>query len=233
MPPVDVRRADDRFRTEYDGIDTRHAFSFCRHYDPANTSFGALLLHDEHRLEARRGFASHPHRELEIVTWVLAGELVHEDSTGRRGVVRPGQVQRMGAGTGVVHSETAGAGAAHVVQAWLPPDEPGRAPQSEQQDVADALGSGELVPVASGRPGDAVAVRLGTSGAALHVARLGAGAAVELPDAPRVHLFVARGTVELEDAGPLGTADAARLTGSGGRRVTATGAAELLIWELP
>ncbi len=233
MPPVEVRRADDRPRSTADGVVTRHSFSFGAHYDPANTSFGPLLLHDEHRLDAGHGFGSHPHRGLEVVTWVLAGELRHRDSTGRRAVVRPGQVQRMRAGTGVVHSETAAAVPAHLVQVWLAPDDPATPPRSEQHDVADALGTGELVPVASGRPGHDVAVRLGTGGAVLHVARLHGRGRVQLPDAPRVHLFVARGAVELEDAGALGTADAARLTGAGGRRVTATGAAELLVWELP
>ncbi len=91
--------------TEAAGVTTRHAFSFGAHYDPDNVGFGSLLAHNDERLSSGRGFDDHPHRDTEIVTWVLSGSLLHEDSTGHTGIVSPGAVQRLSAGSGVVHAE--------------------------------------------------------------------------------------------------------------------------------
>lgn len=240
MPPPrsDVRRAADRFRTDQPGIATAHSFSAGWHYDPTNTSYGLLVAHDEHVLQPGAGFADHPHRDLEIVTWVVSGALAHEDSICRSGTLTPGCVQRMSAGTGVVHSERNAATApggppAHVVQAWLVPDVPDRAPSYAQLPVPDDRLRGRLTTVASGRAGtDEPAVRLGHRDAALHVTRLCPGQAVRLPAAPWVHVFVLRGAVELEDAGRLCTGDAARRTDGGGEVVTALESAEVLVWEM-
>ena len=225
--------------TRSPGVDSRHAFSFGAHYDPANTSFGQLLTSNEDRVQAGAGFAPHPHRDLEVVTWVLSGSLVHEDSTGVRGVVRPGQVQRMTAGRGVLHAETNDAWRLdggpvhdeplHLVQMWVAPDEAGLEPGYEQRDVD--LSVGGLVALASGRGRDA-AVRLAQRDAALHAGRLAPDESVTLPDAPYVHVQVTRGEVELEGAGALRAGDTARCTAAGARRVTARGPAEVLVWEM-
>lgn len=239
-PLVDVRRAADRFRTMSNGLEIRHAFSAGRHYDSANTSYGPLLGHDEIALGPGAGFAPHSHRDVEIVTWVLSGTLVHEDSAGHRRQIGPGVVQRLRAGDGVVHSELNGAPdeRAHLVQMSI------HAAASATPAYASCtldhaeLASG-LVTLASGVPGRTGAVSLLAFGTALHVGRLSAGLSRELPDAPRVHLHVARGTVLLEgvdipeDVGPLSAGDAVRLTGIVGGSVTAVEAAELLVWELP
>jgi redox-sensitive bicupin YhaK (pirin superfamily) len=229
MSADQVRRSGDRFRTGSSGVDSRHSFSFGRHYDPANTSFGSLVLHDEHALAAGAGFDLHAHRDVEVVTWVLDGVLRHEDSTGRRGELRPGSVQRMSAGSGVQHAERAGGVPTRFVQAWVVPDEPGGEPEHAQCDVGELLRGGGLVRVVSGRHDD-VPVRLRSRHAALHVGRLAAGEQADLPDAPFVHLFVSRGTVSLEGAGPLVEGDAGRLTGA--RRLTAREPAEVLVWEM-
>ena len=234
---VDVRRAADRPRTTAPGTTTRHSLSAGRHYDPANTSFGPLVLHDEHVLEPGAGFDPHPHRDLEIVTWVLQGALVHRDGTGRVDVVRPGQVALTRAGRGVLHSERADAAPpapAHLLQMWLLPDDAGLPPGRERRDASSALAAGGLVPLAWGRD-DGAALRLACRGAVLHAARLPAGGAVELPAADRLHLFVASGTVHvrLDGVGALGAGDAVRLLGSAGVGVRASGAAEVLVWELP
>ena len=240
-PQVDVRRAAERFGTRTDWLDSRHSFSFGRHYDPANTSHGLLLVLNEDVVQAGAGFDTHPHRDMEIVTWVLQGALLHQDSTGASGVVRPGLAQRMSAGSGVLHSERnlapaheAAGEPVHLVQMWVLPDERGTAPGYEQREVGDALLAGGLVPVASGRRAHdgAPAVRIGNRHAALHAARLGSGQGVQLPEAPFVHLFVARGTVELESAGRLDAGDAVRLTATGGQRVSASRSAEVLVWEM-
>jgi redox-sensitive bicupin YhaK (pirin superfamily) len=231
---ITVRRAADRFATPGEGLTSRHSFSFGAHYDPANTSFGPLLLHDEHRLAAGHGFASHPHRELEVVTWVLAGELQHEDSGGRSGVVHPGLVQRLSAGRGVLHSERNDApgavGPTRFVQMWLRPDDSGLDPTYALAPVDRLSG---LVPVASGVRGLDAAVRVHTTGAALHVGRLARGEVVTAPDAARLHVFVAGGAVDVEGAGRLQDGDAARFTAEGGPRLTATEPSEVLVWQLP
>jgi redox-sensitive bicupin YhaK (pirin superfamily) len=122
----------------------------------------------------------------------------------------------------------------HFVQMWVVPDEPGVTPGYEQLEIDDALLSGGLVPVASGmeRHDGAAAIRIRNRYAALHAARLQPGQSVELPEAPYLHLFVARGDVTLEGAGALAAGDAVRFTATGGQRVTATEPAEILVWEM-
>jgi redox-sensitive bicupin YhaK (pirin superfamily) len=242
-PTVDVHRAASRARTGIAWLDSRHSFSFGRHYDPANTGHGVLLVNNDDRVKAGTGFETHPHRDMEIVTWVLEGSLVHQDSTGHNGVIYPGLAQRMSAGRGILHSEKNDAYRVepdrvredvHFVQMWVLPDESGITPGYEQLEVADELLRGGLVPVASGMPrhDGAAAIRIANRSAALHAARLQPGQSVTLPEAPYLHLFVPRGEVDLEGAGPLGTGDAVRLTATGGQSVTARTAAEVLVWEM-
>jgi redox-sensitive bicupin YhaK (pirin superfamily) len=224
----DVRRSADRYLTTAPGLESRHAFSFGRHYDPDDTGHGLLLAHNDERVAPGAGFGPHPHQEVEVVTWVLDGVLAHEDSTGRAGTVRPGQVQRMTAGRGVVHAErNGGAEPLRFVQAWLQPDEPGLEPGYEQIDVPAGRG---LLPVASGL-GHEGAVRLHAR-AVLWVGRLAAGETVAVPRAPSLHLFVARGRVVHAAAGGLAEGDAVRSTAGGGEVVRAEGPAELLLWEM-
>jgi quercetin 2,3-dioxygenase len=232
---VEVRRARDRFVTVAEGRTTRHSFSFDRHYDPANVELGFLVCHNDDLVAPGHGYPTHPHRDLEIVTWVLAGGLRHEDSTGQGGVVRPGLVQRLSAGRGVLHAEvTEGPEPVRFVQMWVRPDEPGLVPGYEQRDVSGDLERGGWVTLASGMPSltDITAVRINNSRAALHAVRLGPGASVRLPEAALMHLFVARGGVELEQSGDLDTGDAARLFGTGGHLLTAPEETELLLWEM-
>lgn len=236
-PAIDVRRSADRFTTRTGWLDSRSSFSFGPHYDPANVGHGLLLVNNDDTVAPAAGFDTHPHRDMEIVTWVLRGSLVHQDSTGHSGDLYPGLAQRMSAGSGILHSERNDSPdePVHFVQMWVAPDEPGITPGYEQRDVGDELASSGLVPVASGmdRHADTTAVRISNRHTALHVARLGPGDAVSLPDAPYLHLFVPRGTAELEGAGSLAEGDAVRLTATGGQRVTATGGgAEILLWEM-
>jgi redox-sensitive bicupin YhaK (pirin superfamily) len=239
---VDVRRAADRFATRLEWLDSKHSFSFGSHYDPRNTHHGVLLVNNDDVVAAGTGFETHPHRDMEIVTWVLTGSLVHQDSTGHAGVIYPGLAQRMSAGTGILHSEKNDAWRlepdrqstepVHFVQMWVLPDEAGVAPGYEQLEIGDALLRGGLVPVASGRPKHESAIRIRNRSAALHAARLDTGSSVQLPEAPYLHLFVAEGDVDLEGAGALTAGDAVRLTAGGGQRVTATAPAEVLVWEM-
>lgn len=231
---LEVRRAAGRFHTDAGWLDSRHSFSFGRHYDPSNTHFGLLLVSNHDVVGPGAGFSTHPHRDLEIVTWVLAGELVHQDSAGHSGVVTPGLAQRMSAGSGIYHSEmNAGADVpVRFVQMWVLPDTERLRPSHDQLDISADLDRGGLVPVVSGRGHDA-AISLRQAGAVLWAARLPAGAAVELPAAPYVHLYVARGPVTLEGAGELAEGDSVRVIGGdGGRLCAGADPAEVLVWEM-
>lgn len=247
---LDVRRADrDRLHTRLRWLDSHHSFSFGHHWDPDNTHFGLLLVNNDDVIAPGTGFDTHPHRDMEIVSWVLRGQLVHQDSEGHNGLIYPGLAQRMSAGRGILHSEkndswrlTGGSEHStdhrepvHLVQMWVVPDETGTDPGYEQLEIDDAALRGQLTPIASGlaRHDGAAAIRIGQRDAALLGARLDPGASVTLPDAPYVHLFVPRGTVTLEGAGALETGDAVRITGNGGQRVTAgPDGAEILVWEM-
>jgi quercetin 2,3-dioxygenase len=243
-PHVDVRRAASRFTTQIGWLDSKHSFSFGHHYDHRNTHHGLLLVNNDDVVAPGTGFETHPHRDMEIVTWVLRGQLVHQDSEGHNGVIYPGLAQRMSAGTGILHSEKNDAwtvtGATpddepvHFVQMWVVPDEAGITPGYEQLEIDAELLRGGLVPVASGmdKHDGASAIRIKNRYAALYAARLEPGQHVELPDAPYLHLFVPRGSVELEGAGALADGDAVRFTATGGQRVTATTPAEVLVWEM-
>ncbi|WP_330184164.1 pirin family protein [Nocardia sp. NBC_01503] len=246
-PHIDVHRGGDRMKTRVAWLDSKHSFSFGEHYDPENTHHGLLLVNNEDIVLPGEGFETHPHRDMEIVTWVLSGSLVHQDSLGHNGVIYPGLAQRMSAGSGILHSEkndswrisTAPAHEepVHFVQMWVVPDEPGLNPGYQQLEVDDELARGALVTVASGLPRyrDRTAIAIGSSHSALHVARMPGAAEspeVRLPESPYLHLFVARGEVELEGVGTLYEGDAVRMARSGGQRVTANLPSEILVWEM-
>ncbi|MFC5288202.1 pirin family protein [Actinokineospora guangxiensis] len=240
---TDIRRADDRFATRIPWLDSKHSFSFGHHHDPANTHFGLLLVNNDDIVVPGAGFDTHPHRDMEIVTWVLRGALVHQDSEGHSGVIHPGLAQRMSAGTGILHSEKNDSWRltgepthdepVHFVQMWVLPDEAGSRPGYEQREIdADLLGGG-FVPVASGDPAREAAISIGQRHATLLAARLAPGETATLPDAPFVHVFVPVGSAALEHGDTLATGDAARLTAAGGQRVTAgPEGAEVLVWEM-
>ena len=186
---IEVRRAGTRFRTLTEGTDTHHSFSFGVHYDPENVAFGPLLVHNDDRVQTGAGYPDHPHRDAEIVTWVLEGSLVHEDSAGNRGLIVPGLAQRMSAGSGIVHAERNDAyrldppypaAPVRFVQMWLRPDTPGRPPSYEQRELDLGDLDAGWVPVASGHHPDA-AVRLDSAGSTLWVTRLSPGTSRLLP----------------------------------------------------
>lgn len=235
---VEVRRSGDRFVTRGDGLESRHSFSFGAHYDPGNVGHALLVAHNDDVLRPGAGYPTHPHRDLEIVTWVVEGGLRHADSRGNSGLVVPGLAQRLSAGQGVRHSEvndTASGSRVRFVQMWVPPDESGLDPTYAQRDVSTDLVTDRLVPVASGatRHRPDTAVRIHNGAATLHAGRLSPGGRVTVPEAPYVHLFLARGAGDLESVGRLGEGDAVRLTGAGARRFTAAASgAELLAWEM-
>lgn len=233
VPRIDVRRAADRFRTRTGWLDSRHSFSFGPHHDPTNTHHGLLVVSNDDVVRAGTGFTTHPHQDMEIVTWVLDGELEHKDTTGHHGIIYPGLAQRMTAGRGIWHSEMNPSADrdVHFVQMWVLPDREAVDPSYEQRDINPQLDRGGLVPIASGKGHDA-AIAIRQQHAVLWGGRLRADETVTVPDAPHVHLYVARGSATLEGAGALDAGDAARLTHAGSPWLRAgPDGAEVLIWE--
>ena len=229
---IDVRRAADRFHTDLGWLDSWHSFSFGNHYDPANVGHGLLIVSNDDTVRAGGGFGTHGHADMEIVTWVLTGELEHRDSEGNHGVLSPGIAQRMSAGTGIRHSEMNASGTVdvHFVQMWVLPDTAGVAPGYEQRDVNEVLDAGGFAAVASGQ-GHAGAVSIHQRGAVLWAARLRPNQRAEVRGAAHTHVFVALGSGALEGVGPLATGDAVRVTGDGiGAFEAGPDGAEVLVW---
>lgn len=227
-----VHRAYERYPggDEDAGVHTRHAFSFSGFYDPDNSGFGLLVACNEETLAPGSGFAEHPHQDLDIVTWVIEGELTHADSTGRSTTVRPGDVQRLTAGSGVRHEErNDGTRPLRFLQLWLVPSVFGATPEYEV-----------VRGIADGTP-----YALPHTDAVLHVRRLPRGGRARLPVAPWTYVHVVRGELELgytnaradAEGGAwspvsLTAGDAARATGSQELAIRAVDAAECLIWEM-
>ncbi|MEY9845084.1 redox-sensitive bicupin YhaK (pirin superfamily) [Streptacidiphilus sp. BW17] len=240
--PLRIHRAGHRYRSEPEpGIVTAHAFSFSGHYDPANTSFGALLACNEESLDPGAGFGPHKHRDTEILTWVLEGALQHADDHGHRSVVRPGQLQYLGAGDGVIHSEGTVAAAAgddaaqpvRFLQFWLQPGSFGTEPAYALADPIDPGAEHVLLTP----PG-----LLRREDASLHLLRAQPYCPLpELPRAAYVYAHLARGGVGFRERGgprgrgrELAAGDALRI-GEGDAPVDPTAGpdgAELLVWAM-
>jgi quercetin 2,3-dioxygenase len=235
---VDVHRGVDRPLTTADGVVSRHCFSFGRHYDPSNVAFGPLVAVNDETLEAGSGFASHRHADIEIVTWVASGTLVHEDSTGERHLTTPGMVQRLSAGAGVSHTETATA-PTRFIQMWVTPDPNGGPADYARAEIDIEAMRSRYAVVASGGLGAGgvieAAVTVRRAGASLLVARLGAGDTRSLPGADRVHLFVVVGELGLETGVAaqvrLNAGDSARIRSAPELVLTARISAEVLVWR--
>jgi quercetin 2,3-dioxygenase len=239
-PTVALRRAADRFTTRAAGRLTQHCFSFNEHYDPANVRHGALVACNDDLLASDAGYPDHPHRDTEIVTWMLSGSLVHEDSHGNRGVIHRGLVQRTSAGAGIVHAERndayriepqIGPAPARFVQMWLRPDEAAVSPSYEQRALMLDDLAGGWVPIVSGTHPDAP-LGLGSRGSTLWVTRLGLGVGRLLPEDDHVHVYVASGEAEVESIDVLAAGDSLRLSGRAALKITGRSDAEILVWAM-
>jgi len=194
-----LRRAGDRGHANHGWLDSFHTFSFADYHDPSHMGFRALRVINDDTVAPGRGFGAHPHRDMEIVSYVLDGALAHRDSTGSGSVIRPGDVQRMTAGTGVVHSEQnpSQTEPVHFLQIWLIPSERGLPPGYEQRTfpIEERTGRLRLVASPDGRDGS---VTIHTD-AQVHAGVLEAGQAATLPLAPGRHAWVhvARGAARV------------------------------------
>src|SRR3954465_2359439 len=200
---IQVRKSNDRGHANHGWLDTYHTFSFDTYFDPKNMGFRSLRVINEDRVAPANGFGMHAHNDMEIITYVLEGALEHKDSMGNIGVIRPGEVQHMSAGSGVRHSEYnhSKSEQVHLLQIWLMPDSEGIKPQYQQKEFSVTERSGKLVQVAksdAGKNGAASALKIHAD-ASLYAAVLQPGENVKYELAPDRHgwLQVARGGVKL------------------------------------
>ena len=227
-----LRRSDERGHARHGWLDSRHTFSFADYHDPRHMGFRDLRVINEDRVEPGRGFAPHAHRDMEIVSYVLAGALAHEDSLGNGSVIRPGDVQRMSAGTGITHGEQnpSASEPVHFLQIWILPEREGLAPSYEQKHFPAEERRGRLRLVAS-RDGREGSIRIHQD-VDLFATLLGAGDALEHALRPGRHawLQLARGRCTLNGVA-LEAGDGAAVSEERSLRL-AGGDAELLLFDL-
>jgi redox-sensitive bicupin YhaK (pirin superfamily) len=231
---ITVRKAADRGGGDHGWLDTRHTFSFADYYDAAQMGFRGLRVINEDRVQPGRGFPTHGHRDMEILSYVLAGALEHEDSMGTGSVIRPGDVQRMSAGTGVMHSEfnPSRAEPVHFLQIWILPGTRGLDPSYEQKHFPEAEKRGRLRLIASrdGRDGSVTIHH----DASVYAAVLAPGERVTLAplaDGRHAWVQVAQGAVTLNGEA-LGAGDGAALSREPALTLVAVERAEVLVFDL-
>lgn len=227
---VHVRRSEDRGRSQLSWLDSRFTFSFDRYYDPEHVQFRSLRVLNEDVVAPLQGFGMHPHRDMEILTWVLEGEIQHRDSTGGQGIIRPGELQHMSAGTGVMHSEfnPSPKKGAHLLQIWLMPERRGLKPEYEQLAFPDKDLRGRFLHLA----GQIAPITIHQD-ADLYVARLDAGQCAVRPIGEGRHAWVqvARGAIRLNGV-ELKQGDGAALSKEPEARVEAGESSEVLVFDL-
>ena len=230
---IRLRKATDRGHADHGWLDTWHTFSFADYYDPEHMGFRALRVINDDVVAPGRGFGTHPHRDMEIVTYVLEGALAHEDNMGNASTIVPGEVQRMSAGTGVLHSEFnhSRTDRVHLLQIWLLPDRTGIAPSYEQTLFPDEEKRGRLRLVAS--PDGADGSVMIHQDARLYATLLVPGEEVSHPLAPGRHAWVhvARGKASLNGR-PLEAGDGAAVSAEERLTLRGDGQAEVLLFDL-
>jgi len=230
---ITIRKSEERGHLDHGWLDTYHTFSFDQYYDPGHMHFRSLRVINEDRVAAGKGFPTHSHRDMEIITYILAGALEHRDSMGNGSVIRPGDVQRMSAGTGVAHSEfnPSEAEAVHLLQIWIMPRVRNLAPSYEQKAFSEDERRNRLRLVASPDGSDgSVTIQ---QDAKLYAAILDRDSAIEhtLTDDRYGWLQVARGSVNLNGL-ELTQGDGAAISRENSLKILASGEAELLLFDL-
>jgi redox-sensitive bicupin YhaK (pirin superfamily) len=228
---MQVRKASERGGANHGWLDTKHTFSFAEYYDPQHMGFRALRVINEDKVAPDRGFGRHPHADMEIVTYVLDGELGHKDSMGNGSTIKPGEVQRMSAGTGVTHSEMnpSKTSPVHFLQIWIMPDKRGYAPSYDQKAFPDRAGKLRVVASPDGRDGS-IAIH---QDVVLEAAVLTDGQEVThvLGKDRYAWIQIARGSITV-DGTTLAQGDGAAVRGEGTLTLRATGDAEVLVFDL-
>jgi len=230
---ITIRKSEDRGHFDFGWLDTYHTFSFDQYYDPAHLHFRSLRVINEDRVQPSHGFPTHSHRDMEIITYILSGALEHRDSMGNGSVIRPGDVQRMSAGTGVSHSEfnPSDTETVHLLQIWVLPEQHGLPPSYEEKHFSDEERRGRLQLIAAndGREG-AVTIH---HDAQIYAALFETGQTVvyTLNEGRYAWLQVARGTISLNEV-ELKQGDGAAVRGESELRIAAHNQAEVLLFDL-
>ncbi len=230
---IRVRKANERGHVNHGWLDSRHSFSFGSYYDPAYMGFGKLRVLNEDRVAPGQGFGAHPHRDMEIISYVVEGALAHKDSMGNSSIIVPGEVQRMSAGTGVVHSEYnhSEREPVHFLQIWIETAKPGVEPGYEQKSFAEKIAAGGLTLVASGDGRDG-SLTVGQD-VAMYVGKLAEGQTLSRPLGSNRQAWVqaVRGAVELNGQA-LRAGDGAAVDGDDALRFLGKADSELLVFDL-
>ena len=227
-------KSQERHHANFGWLDTHWHFSFDSYHDPANMNWGALRVFNDDTVEAGQGFGRHPHRDMEIVTYVLSGELEHQDSIGNRCVIHPGEVQVMSAGTGIYHSEFnhSRENPVHFLQLWIFPRTRGLKPRWEQHQFAYSEREGKLLPIVSdGRIEGTLAI---DQDAQIYISRLPAGTSVKHQSLPKrkAYVFVNEGEVSVNES-KLAAGDQARIADEATLSIKAAKDSELILLDLP
>ncbi|WCN37251.1 pirin family protein [Aneurinibacillus uraniidurans] len=233
---IQVYPAESRFTANHGWLKTSHSFSFADYYDPNNLQFGPLRVLNDDFVAPDNGFGAHPHRDMEIVSIVLKGQLKHQDSTGGAEVLRPGEIQRMTAGTGVVHSEFNPSDTEEVnfLQLWFMPEAKGLAPSYEQKAYDQAAMKNKLLPVVSNRiKSDDIAFI--HQDLTLYLSEVEAKQTVSFQQAAnrKIFLFVIEGELMLNGQTRLTRRDSARITGVSDLKIEAKADAHFMLIDLP
>ena len=230
----EIRRSEDRGFADHGWLRSYHSFSFADYFDPAHVEFGPLRVINEDRVSPGAGFGTHGHRDMEIISYVLAGELAHRDSMGNGSTIRPGDVQRMSAGTGVRHSEfnPSSSEPAHFLQIWIQPSSKGIEPSYEQKHfgAADKRGRLRLIASADGASGSVLIHQDARVYASILDTR--DEAALDVDPGRRVYVHVARGGLTVHGT-KLAAGDALMLTDTRRLDLGAAEDAEVLLFDLP
>ena len=230
---ITIRRSDERGHAKIDWLESRHSFSFGDYYDPANESFGPLRVINEDWIKGGAGFPPHPHRDMEIVTYILDGAISHRDSSGGGGTIRPGEIQRMSAGSGITHAEfnASATETCHLLQIWIMPSKRGIEPGYEQKTIDAKAVHNHFARIAAPEP-LANEVRL-VQDAEIWVAKLDGDVEALHALAPgrKVWLHVARGEVTV-DGQTLKAGDAAAITDQQQIAVRSKAPSEVLLFDL-
>ncbi|MCS7459337.1 pirin family protein [Paenibacillus doosanensis] len=231
---IQVYPASSRYSADHGWLQSNFSFSFGDYYDPDNTEFGPLVVFNDDVIAGHRGFGAHPHREMEIVSIVLRGQLQHEDSTGHKAVSGFGAIQRMSAGTGIIHSEVnPGDEEVALLQIWFKPDQRQLPPSYETTSYDPSLMKNSLLPIVSNHSGPNIAHI--HQDLTLYLSELEAGQSLDFrqEEGRKIYVFVIEGSVALNGGDILQRRDAARIHGLSKLSLSAEQGATLLIMDLP
>lgn len=234
---IELYPATSRYSGDMGWLQCNFSFSFADYHDPDNIQFGPLRVFNDDYIQPTKGFGTHPHRDMEIVTFALEGQLEHKDNTGGHEILKPGEVQRMSAGTGVLHSEINSSldQVANTLQLWFLPKERGIQPSYEQRAYDQEAMIGQLLPIVSGREGKQENVTYIHQDLTIYMSKLEPGQSIPFhqEEGRRIYVFLIEGDLRLNEEHELARRDAARITEVTDLVLKSEQGAHLMLMDLP